>query len=287
MSHASPRSWSWNDVAVRVRPACRVLSVTLGLLLAACGSKSGLPTANPDACADAGSARACFSVCGQGVETCVAGSWQGCSAPRPKQPKLAGVVRDFHASHPDMESAIGDDPGMVLALLGDDDKPVYAGTPTTSTTHGKAAFDEWYRDVPGVNLSSSFTLPLSKSGPNELAYSDGTFFPIDGQLFGNEGNPHNFHFTFEVRSQFRYQGGEVFTFTGDDDLWVFINRRLAIDLGGVHGSQSKTVVLDQSAAELGLDAGNVYPFHLFFAERHTSASSFRLETTIDEFDLCE
>ncbi len=249
-----------------------------------CGSKSGLPTANPDACGDAGATRACFSVCGQGVETCANGSWQGCTAPRPKDPVLVGVVRDFHTTHPDMESAFGDDPGIVEPLLGADERPVYAGP--TPTTHGKAAFDQWYRDVPGVNAPKELTLPLARSG-SELSYSDGTFFPIDEQLFGNEGNGHNYHFTLAVKSQFRYQGGELFTFTGDDDLWVFINRRLAIDLGGVHGTSSQTVSLDTQAAELGIAPGSVYSFHLFFAERHTSGSSFRVETTIDEFDLCQ
>lgn len=269
----------------RVSPL-RHRGVALLLLLPGlgCGSRTGLTATSLDPCGDAGSERACASVCGQGVEVCVNGYWQGCTAPRPKAPVLTGVVRDFHSTHPDMESALGDDPGIVESLLGADDKPVYAGL--TQTTHGKAAFDQWYRDMPGVNLSTSLTLPLARSG-SELSYSDGTFFPIDGQLFGNEGNAHNFHFTFEVKSQFRYLGGELFTFTGDDDLWVFINRRLAIDLGGVHGTTSQTVSLDAKATELGIVVGQVYSFHLFFAERHTSGSSFRLETSIDEFDLCE
>jgi fibro-slime domain-containing protein len=65
-------------------------------------------------------------------------------------------------------------------------------------------------------------------------------------------------------------------FTGDDDLWVFINNRLVIDLGGVHGPESASVNLDT----LGLTAGNTYNFDLFFAERHTSGSNFRVETSI-------
>jgi fibro-slime domain-containing protein len=221
------------------------------------------------------------------VETCSGGYWTGCTAPRPSQPILGGTIRDFHDTHPDMESSFGDDPGIVLEGLGIDDKPVYAGNPTTPTTHGKAAFDQWFRDVPGVNLAQSHELLLTRASSTEVYFDDGTFFPIDGQLFGNEGRQHNYHFTFEVVSAFRYHGGESFTFIGDDDLWVFINRRLAIDLGGVHGSGARTVQLDQNATKLGLVQGNVYSFHLFFAERHTTESTFHIETSITEFDLCE
>jgi fibro-slime domain-containing protein len=67
---------------------------------------------------------------------------------------------------------------------------------------------------------------------------------------------------------------------------VFINDRLAIDLGGVHGSESQEVSLDERAAELEIEPGKVYPLALFFAERHTSGSTFRIDTTIAEFDAC-
>jgi len=71
-----------------------------------------------------------------------------------------------------------------------------------------------------VNLTTTITLPLSPSSSNTAVwnYQNLSFFPIDNQLFGNEGDPHNYHFTAEVVTSFRYQGGETFTFTGDDDV---------------------------------------------------------------------
>ncbi len=263
----------------------RARASILVVALVGCGARSSLYV--PPECDVEGAVRACETICGDGHESCVDGSWQDCDAPPPLDVvELTGTVRDFHASHSDFEAVIGDDRGIVEALLGADGKPVYAGSPATFTTTGKSNFDQWYRDVDGVNRSAPHRLTVRRLNNLAFHFSDPEFFPIDGQLFGNEGNEHNYHFTFELAVDFRFLGGETFTFTGDDDVFVFINGRLAIDLGGIHSAQSQTVSLDESANRLALQHGEIVTLALFFAERHTSASSFRIDTSITEFDAC-
>jgi fibro-slime domain-containing protein len=82
-----------------------------------------------------------------------------------------------------------------------------------------------------------------------------------------------------MRYFFQYRGGESLTFSGDDDVWIFVNRRLALDLGGMHTRLERTLTLDQSAAALGLTVGKLYEIALFQAERHSTGSNFKLTLT--------
>lgn len=237
--------------------------------------------------------RDCSSVCGAGHETCVDGKWGACDAPLPKPPVLHTTIRDFHKTQTDFELPHnGDriDAGMVESTIGVDRTPVYAGMPSTpSTPSGKAGFDVWYHDTPGVNMTESYDLQLVEdpNKPGNYSFEDRTFFPIDGQLFGNEGYQHNYHFTLETHTAFFYRGGEVFTFAGDDDVWVFIADQLVIDLGGTHTIRTASVKLDVLKEKLGLVVGQKYPLDLFFAERHTIGSDFIVHTTIADVGSCE
>ena len=200
-------------------------------------------------------------------------------------PNLTGTLRDFNDTHLDFEHANVQDRGIVLVDLGADFKPVYASATTTPSTSGKANFDQWYRTTPGVNVALPYTLVLTKGANRISTFQNDQFFPLDGKGLGNQGRPHNFHFTFELHTEFKYSGGEIFTFIGDDDVFVFINGKLAIDLGGQHSAQTASANLDALATQLGIQKGKTYGLSVFQAERHTDESHFRIDTSI-EFTNC-
>jgi fibro-slime domain-containing protein len=209
---------------------------------------------------------------------------------------LKAVIRDFRGftsgstrgsgtKHPDFEMTenLGMVTGMVEPTLGPQQKPTLAAG--VKNVKSDATFKQWYTDVQDVNMRFEIEIPLtadpSRSGV--FLYDAQEFFPIDGKGWGDQYQTHNFDFTTEIHLRFTYKGGESFTFIGDDDLWLFINNKLAIDLGGVHDQQRGTVDLDAKAAELGIEIGKSYPMDIFHAERHVSESHFHMETTIDCF----
>jgi fibro-slime domain-containing protein len=212
---------------------------------------------------------------------------------------IVGTVRDFKGAnepsgHPDFEAFIGGDAteGLVASELGADRKPVYTGQceegatlsaslcPYDAQTTSQANFDQWFRFAADVNQPFVFYIAFAPQGLARIFRSD-SFFPLDGAGWGNSlGQDHNFGFTSEFHLTFRYGGGETFEFSGEDDVWIFINGLLAVDLGGTHAALSEIIDLDSSALALGLEVGREYGFDLFQAERHTTDSTLRMETNI-------
>ncbi len=231
--------------------------------------------------------------------------------------QIVASIRDFKfykaddsTTNPDFENPpfdIGNDgqpsPGfkgdwndfnIVEETIGADSKPVYKGK--TVTTHSKAAFDQWYRDVPNTNVRVEIPINLTRNADGSSTYDsnvngqfydptkdagDRGFFPIDdgtpfATSFGNQGVNHNFSFTVEIHTVFTFKGGEFFKFRGDDDVWVFINKKRVIDLGGIHGPKEAQVNVDT----VGLVVGQTYALDFFSAERHQGGSNVLFQTTL-------
>jgi fibro-slime domain-containing protein len=190
---------------------------------------------------------------------------------------IDATIRDFKADFRQFEGTIGGlETGIAAATLDGDEKPVFSGGSFISVPDGAASFNNWFRDVAGLNISLVKSLEFEDVGGGYYQFEDTSFFPIDGEGFGNEGRANNFHFTTELDLDFTYEAGQTFEFTGDDDVFVFINNALALDLGGVHGAISDTIDLDT----LGLTVGQNYSMKVFHAERHTSESNFKVRTNI-------
>lgn len=154
-------------------------------------------------------------------------------------------------------------------------------------------FQQWYLDTPDVNQSFDKQLLMTDQGDGVYVYETANFFPLSVDegfgpvVGGQEGDGtipnENYLFTTEIHLQFEYVLGQNFTFRGDDDLWVFVNGKLALDLGSMHTPAESSIDFDKQAADLGITPGNSYSMDVFHAERRWDGSNFRIETNISCF----
>lgn len=179
------------------------------------------------------------------------------------------IARDFHSSHDDFDNASDWTAYEVVSPIDATRKPAKSGE------NGPLHIEEWYQNLDGINIPFAVDLWLEPVGET-FVFDSAAFFPLE-----EWGNMDAYFFSTELHTNFEYKGGEVFTFRGDDDVLVYINGHIGVNLSGVHTAQEGSVVLDDVATEFGLTIGGVYTFDLFQAERQASESNFRLETTLD------
>jgi len=103
------------------------------------------------------------------------------------------------------------------------------------------------------------------------------FAGIDGSGKKSNNAYHNYGMSMKVQANFEYVRGQYFEFLGDDDVWVYIDGRLVVDIGGVHDRRNRAVDLDT----LGLDEGKTYTFNIFYTERYKVQGNFKMRTSMD------
>ena len=186
--------------------------------------------------------------------------------------------------------------GLVEYELSEEYLPVATGNGKLTPNQGLTNFDGWFEAVEGksANYTGALKLEYQADGA-EFVFHHDQFYPLDGAEFSNgdivNGGGHNHLFTMSFAVPFTVlaSGGEGFAIRADDDTFVYIGDKLAIDMGGIHDATTgKFVINDEgevyTAVEgeelaysgIKLNAGDGSIVRIFHADRDSADSVFEV-----------
>lgn len=220
--------------------------------------------------------------------------------------------------------------GLVKDTLGADGYPVPAFTNADNTDGTIAAgidktswyvtghdpvlptdnFYRWFHNTESSQRVDGRKITFTTNdGGHTYVYGNKGVFPIDDFDFSSDDpttikyNGTNFHYTAHLQFALRVKadGTEIFKFEGDDDVWVFLNNKLILDIGGLHEMLTGYFTINKDntittytqdklssdnmtkrtydLSEFGIKKGDIVNLDFFYAERSTTESNMRITIT--------
>lgn len=142
--------------------------------------------------------------------------------------------------------------------------------------------------VPSAQGLEKFNYTMEKWGNKGTIWSN-EFWPLDDvteqtdpKLDGDFG-VHNWYFgmafnvTFDVTD---YTGPLEYYFRGDDDFWLFVDGKLAVDLGGIHAALGKAFDLRSFMENHGMSMEGEHTLTVYYMERGATGSCCYMQFTL-------
>jgi len=174
--------------------------------------------------------------------------------------------------------------GLVKTTLDARGRPVWTGKVDCDIGTALHSPGNWFDTlvIAGTRVNAFKCVPVTltlDAADGYYKFASSAYFPLNQATSVPYGpaTGTNFHFAMHAKASFEYVRGLTFKFKGDDDVWIFIDKKLALDLGGQHGEMSGDIDLDK----LGLVEGKSYQFDMFYSERHQTGSNMGIQTTMN------